>query len=84
MMGVAQQMGILEFPYIVVYFDGQEDRNLHGPANVETAQQILAELKKGPPPQDDGNPAGEGALEAYLDPETGLLIDPLTGQYIDP
>lgn len=29
----ATQMGIEEFPYVVVYFNGERDHNIHGPAN---------------------------------------------------
>lgn len=42
----AGQMGITQFPYIVVYFNGERDHNIHGPANKETATQILNELQR--------------------------------------
>lgn len=42
----ATQMGITQFPYIVVYFNGDRDHNIHGVANKETATQILNELQR--------------------------------------
>ena len=33
----ADQMGIQEFPYIVMYINGDRDHNIHGPANEATA-----------------------------------------------
>jgi len=30
-------MKIPEYPYIIVYFNGQADHNIHGPVNEETA-----------------------------------------------
>ena len=34
---MASDMGIDEFPYILVYFNGDRDHNIHGPANEDTA-----------------------------------------------
>lgn len=45
----ATQMGITAFPYIVVYFNGERDHNIHGPANKETATQILNEINRTTP-----------------------------------
>ena len=42
----ATQMGITSFPYIVVYFNGERDHNIHGVANKETAVQILQEIER--------------------------------------
>lgn len=42
----ADQMGIQEFPYIVLYINGDRDHNIHGPANEATATQILEELER--------------------------------------
>lgn len=42
----ADQMGITEFPYIVLYVNGDRDHNIHGPANEATATQILEELER--------------------------------------
>lgn len=39
-------MGITTFPYIVVYFNGDRDHNIHGVANKDTAVQILDELDR--------------------------------------
>lgn len=44
--GYADQMGITEFPYIVLYVNGDRDHNIHGPANEQTAIQILDELER--------------------------------------
>lgn len=44
--GYADQMGITEFPYIVMYINGDRDHNIHGPANEQTAIQILDELER--------------------------------------
>ncbi len=48
---LSAQMGISEFPYIVVYFNGERDHNIHGPANKETSTQILNELYRIQPKQ---------------------------------
>jgi len=34
---IADAMGIQEFPYIIIYVNGDRDHNIHGPANEETA-----------------------------------------------
>ncbi len=39
-------MGITEFPYIVLYINGDRDHNIHGPANEQTAIQILDEIER--------------------------------------
>jgi len=43
---IATEMNILEYPYIVVYFNGEQDHNIHGPANEQTALQIIEELER--------------------------------------
>ena len=43
---MAQAMGITEFPYILVYFNGDRDHNIHGPANLENAVEIINELER--------------------------------------
>ena len=43
---MAQAMGIQEFPYVLVYFNGDRDHNIHGPADTEQAIQIIDELER--------------------------------------
>lgn len=43
---VSTEMNIQEYPYIVVYFNGEQDHNIHGPANEQTALQIIEELER--------------------------------------
>ena len=43
---MAQQMGITDLPYVIVYFNGDRDHNIHGPANPETADQIITEMER--------------------------------------
>ena len=38
---VANAMQIKDYPYVVVYFDGDPDDNLHGIASEDTAIEIL-------------------------------------------
>ena len=43
---IATAMGIEEFPYIIIYINGDRDHNIHGPANEETALEIIEELER--------------------------------------
>ena len=44
MKAVADQMGIPEFPYYVVYIEGDEEQNVHGPADGITAKNVMNAL----------------------------------------
>ena len=43
---IADAMGVSEFPYIIIYINGDRDHNIHGPANEETALEIIEELER--------------------------------------
>ncbi len=97
----ADEMTITEFPYIVVYYNGERDHNIHGVANEATANDILVELERiepkevvlataqktpidltdltdvvGETPEEHDNHAPiTTALEAFVDPYTGMVVE---------
>ena len=80
---VSEAMNIPLYPYIIVYFNGDTSHNIHGPANEETALQILQEIERiTPKPVTIGvaqsSPLdfnGENPEESYLEARDGGRVN---------
>lgn len=64
-------MKIPEYPYIIVYLNGEADNNIHGPANEETILSIIDELQQNAP-----KPTETEATETQPEQFTGEVPAP--------
>ena len=88
-----QEMGITELPYIIVYFNGDRDHNIHGKGDPETAKQIIEEMERIAPKAigfeyrpsgpigTDGRPIRPDGFEGPA-AQLEAHVDPRTGQVV--